>query len=99
MKILRKGFAVFLALAMLLSALPALAADVCGEQLQVLDTTLNQGTTLYNEVYWTGSTSTAASPPEAPPPTPPPSWRTRATGWWPASTATFLTPTAYPPAS
>ena len=55
MKILRKGFAVFLALAMLLSALPALAADVCGEQLQVLDTTLNQGTTLYNEVYWTGS--------------------------------------------
>ena len=55
MKKLRKLSAVFLALAMLLSALPALAADVCGEQLQVLDTALNEGTTLYHEIYWTGS--------------------------------------------
>lgn len=55
MKKLRKPFALFLALALTLSALPALAADAYGEQLQVLDTTLNEGTTLYQEIYWTGS--------------------------------------------
>lgn len=55
MKRLRKPSALFLALALLLSALPALAADAYGEQLQVLDTTLHEGTTLYNEIYWTGS--------------------------------------------
>ena len=55
MKKLRKLFAVFLALAMVLPALPALAADAYGEQLQVLDTVLNEGTSLYQEIYWTGS--------------------------------------------